>query len=94
HDPIRDEAYRQQVLAGLQSIEHAPDSWGRRTDRLVCNILQKSKPPNAEEAYFLCGEKAAQKLESGKLRVPMFTQDEQRFRWRGKDRPIRQLFHR
>jgi hypothetical protein len=94
HDPIRDEAYRRQVLVGLQSIEHAPDSWGRRTDELVCNILQKSKPPTAEEAYFLCGEKAAQQLESGKLGIPVFTQDEQRFRWKGEDRPIRQLFRR
>jgi hypothetical protein len=89
---IRDEAYRQQVLMGLQSIEHAPDSWGRRTDELVFNILQKSKPPTAKEAYFLYGEKAAQKLESGKLDVPMFTQHEQRFRWKGEVRPIRQLF--
>ncbi len=94
HDPIRDEAYCRQVLVGLQSIQHAPDSWGRRTDELVFSILQRSKPPTAKEAYFLCGEQAAQKLESGKLDVPMFTQDEQRFRWKGQDRPIRQLFHR
>jgi hypothetical protein len=94
HDPIRDEAYRRQVLVGLQSIQHAPDSWGRRTDELVLRILQKSKPPTATEASFLYGEKAAQTLESGKLDVPVFTQDEQRFRWKGSDRPIRQLFHR
>ncbi len=94
HDPARDEEYRQQVLVELQSIEHAPDSWGRRTDELVFNILQKSKPPTAKEAYFLRGDKAAQQLKSGKLDVPVFAQDEQRFRWKGEDRPIRQFFRR
>jgi hypothetical protein len=94
YDPIRDEAYRRQVLVGLQSIEHAPNSWGRRTDELVFNILQESKPPTAEEAYFLCGEKAAQQLESGRLDMPVFTQDEQQFRWKGEDCPIRQFFRR
>lgn len=39
HDPARDEEYRQQVLVRLRTMEHAPDSWGRRTDKLIFNIL-------------------------------------------------------
>jgi hypothetical protein len=56
HDPARDEKYRQQVLVGLQFMEHAPDSWGRRTDELVFNILQRSKLPGQASIFPLRGK--------------------------------------
>jgi hypothetical protein len=93
YNQIRGEAYRRQALEGLQSPEHMADSWGMRTNELVSRIMQKSKPPTGKEAYFLCGEEAAEKVEFGQVDAPIFTQSQQRFQWRGKDRPIQQFFH-
>ncbi|KAK0710358.1 hypothetical protein B0T26DRAFT_436955, partial [Lasiosphaeria miniovina] len=93
-DPIRDEAYRQRVLEEFQSAEDGLDSWGRRTNDLVAQILQKSKPPIRGEAYFLNGEGAFQQAELGRVDIPIFTQSQQPFQWRGKDRPVSQFFNR
>ncbi|KAL8367223.1 hypothetical protein RB599_010286 [Gaeumannomyces hyphopodioides] len=93
HDSIRDEAYRRRVLRDIESTEHEPNSWGSQTDALVSQILFKSRPPTDEEAYFLSGEEASQRAELGSVDVPIFTQGQQRFQWKGKDRPILQLFH-
>ncbi|KAL8366290.1 hypothetical protein RB595_004861 [Gaeumannomyces hyphopodioides] len=92
-DSIRDEAYRRRVLKDMESTEHEPNSWGSQTDELVSQILSKSRPPTGEDAYFLSGEEAAQRAELGSVDVPIFTQGQQRFQWKGKDRPISQLFH-
>lgn len=91
-DSIRDEAYRRRVLRDMESTEHEPNSWGSQTDELVSQILSKSRPPTGEDAYFLSGEEAAQRAELGSVGVPIFTQGQQRFQWKGKDRPISQLF--
>ncbi|KAK0729442.1 hypothetical protein B0H67DRAFT_468221, partial [Lasiosphaeris hirsuta] len=93
-DPIRDEAYRQRMIEEFQSAEDSLDSWGWRTNHLVSQILQKSKPPMCGEAYFLSGEEAFQQAEFGQVNVPIFTQSQQPFQWRGKDRPILQFFNR
>lgn len=93
-NPIPDETYRQQMLKELQSTAHEAESWGGRTDKLIARLVQKSKPPTNTEAYFLCGEGAAQKVEFGQVDAPIFTQGQQRFRWKGKDRPVSQFFYR
>ncbi|KAL8379117.1 hypothetical protein RB599_008781 [Gaeumannomyces hyphopodioides] len=92
-DSIRNEAYRRRVLRDMESTEHKPNSWGSQTDELVSQILSKSRPPTGEDAYFLSGEEAAQRAELGSVDVPIFTQGQQRFQWKGKGRPISQLFH-
>ena len=56
--------------------------------------MQKNKSPTNTEAYFLYGEEAAQKVEFGKVDAPIFTQGQQRFRWKGKDRPVSQFLSR
>ncbi|KAL8367055.1 hypothetical protein RB599_010966 [Gaeumannomyces hyphopodioides] len=93
HDSIRDEAYRRRVLKDMELTEHEPNSWGSQTDALVSQILSKSRPPTGEDTYFLSGEEAAQRAELGSVDVPIFTQGQQRFQWKGKDRPISQLFY-
>ncbi|KAK4456960.1 hypothetical protein QBC42DRAFT_48711 [Cladorrhinum samala] len=93
-DSIRDEAYRKRVLKELQSAEESLDSWGRRTNDLVSQILQNSKPPMRGEAQFISGEEAFQQAEFGQVDAPIFTQNQQPFQWRGKDRPISQFFDR
>ncbi|KAK0749761.1 hypothetical protein B0T18DRAFT_407523 [Schizothecium vesticola] len=93
-DSIRDEAYRQRVLKEFQSAEDSLNSWGRRTNDLVSQVLQKSKPPMRGEAYFLSGEEAFQQAEFGQVDAPIFTESQQPFQWRGKDRPILQFFNR
>ncbi|KAL8299207.1 hypothetical protein RB594_003659 [Gaeumannomyces avenae] len=92
-DSIRDEAYRRQVLRNMESTEYEPNSWGSQTDELVSQILSKSRPPTGEDACFLSGEEAAQRAELGSVDVPIFTRGQQRFQWKGKDRPISQLFY-
>ncbi|KAM7204420.1 hypothetical protein V8F33_001722 [Rhypophila sp. PSN 637] len=94
HDSIRDEAYRRQVLRDMRSTEYERDSWGYQTNELVYEILYKSRPATDAEAYFLSREEASQRAELGPLDSPIFTQGQQRFQWKGKDRPILQLFHR
>ncbi|KAK4206393.1 hypothetical protein QBC37DRAFT_300890 [Rhypophila decipiens] len=93
HDPIRDEAYRRQVLSEFDSTVYEPDSWGNQTNILVSEILSKSTPPTDAEAYFLSGEEASQRVEFGSVESPIFTQGQQRFQWKGNDRPILQFFH-
>lgn len=93
-DSIRDEAYRQQALEEFQSAEDSLESWGRRTNDLVSQVLQKSKPPIRGEAYFFSGEEAFQQAEFGQVDAPIFTQSQQPFQWRGKNRPISQFFNR
>jgi len=74
-------------------VQHERESWGRQTDELLSQILPLSRPPTDKEAYFLGGEEAARQVELGSLDAPVFTQGQQRFRWPGKDRPIKQLFN-
>lgn len=46
------------------------------------------------EAYFLSGEEAFQQAEFGQVDAPIFTQSQQPFQWRGKDRLVSQFFNR
>lgn len=92
-DLFRDEAYRHRVLKELQPAEDGRDSWGRRTNDLVSQLLRKCKPPTHREAYFLSGEEAFQLTEFGQVDAPIFTQSQQPFQWRGTDRPISQYFN-
>ncbi|KAL8364652.1 hypothetical protein RB595_003775 [Gaeumannomyces hyphopodioides] len=92
-DLIRHEAYRRRALEELATTQHKPDSWGRKTDKLVSQILHRIRSPtHGKEAYFLSGEEAARRVELGSLDAPVFTQGQQRFQWPGRDRPIEQLF--
>lgn len=92
-DPLGNELYRHQVLKELTEAALSPSSRGWRTDRIIFIILQNSKRPSSEEAYFLSGDEAAQKVESGIVDAPIFTHGQQHFRWKSPDRPIAQLFH-
>lgn len=92
-DPLGNERYRRQVLKELSETKLSSSSRGWRTDRIVSTILHNSKRPTSGEAYFLAGDGAAKKVESGVLDAPLFTHGQQHFRWNSADRPIAQLFH-
>ena len=95
-----DKEYRWQMLTELKQKRTAPDSHGEATDKLVLRILQTSKLPNTDgaagkmEALFLPGDEAGAKVESGTVDMPIITDQQQHFRWSGRDRPIVELFRR
>jgi hypothetical protein len=100
YDQVVDKTYREQTLSELQTkqLEAVVSSHGKLNDDLVYNILLESRPPVTDESYtteahFWSGDEAAVGVEIQPLRVPAFTQGQQRFRWR-EGRPIKQLFHR
>jgi len=95
-----DEEYRRRVLTELEQKRTAPGSHGEATNKLILRILQSSKLPNTPgaagptEALFLSGDDAGAKVEAGTVGVPIFTDQQQHFRWSGRDRPIIELFRR
>jgi len=100
HDRVGDEAFRKQTLRQLETKlrQAVPGSHGEMRDDLVYNTLLVSTPPvisesSASEAHLWSGDEAAVGVEVHPPGVPVFTQGQQRFRWR-EGRPIRQLFHR
>ncbi|KAJ0100686.1 hypothetical protein J7T55_003305 [Diaporthe amygdali] len=100
HDRVGDEAFRKQVLHQLEikRRQAVPSSQGEMRDDLVYNILLDSTPPvlsgsSTTEAHFWSGDEAAIGFEVHLPGVPVFTQGQQRFRWR-EGHPIRQLFDR
>lgn len=100
HDQVGDEAFRRQTIHQLETRlpQAVPNSHGKMRDDLVYNILLGSKTPlisesSTSEAHLWSGDEAAIGFEVQPPGVPIFTQGQQRFRWR-EGRPIRQLFHR
>jgi hypothetical protein len=110
HDPIRDQAFRDRMLAELEqktartnpsfSSTQRERTHGEGPNALIYDILQKACQPNKDtsneipEVYFLAGDEAASRVESATPDAPIFTQDQQQFRWTGRDRPIVELFRR
>jgi hypothetical protein len=100
YDQAADKAFWEQTLRELETKQGqaVQGSRGKRNDDLVYNILLESTPPVTDEsctieAHFWSGDEAAVGVETQPPEVPVFTQGQQRFRWR-EGRPIRQLFHR
>ena len=67
----------------------SPQTHGEKNDEITRRILQKAKPPEADEALFLNGEEAKSRAEGDwPPDIPIFTTDQQQFQWTGTDRPI------
>ncbi|KAJ4402057.1 hypothetical protein N0V82_010817 [Gnomoniopsis sp. IMI 355080] len=99
-----DERFRQQVLGelayGFTELKESEWSRGETTNRYIHAILSKCQHPNADprkgavDAGFLSGQEAADAIERGTERIPIFTDGQQPFQWKSGDRPIVQLFGR
>ncbi|KAJ4397244.1 hypothetical protein N0V93_001468 [Gnomoniopsis smithogilvyi] len=99
-----DECFRQQVLGelahGFTELKENEWSRGETTNRYIHAILSKCQHPNADprkgavDAGFLSGQEAADAIERGTERIPIFTDGQQPFQWKSGDRPIIQLFSR
>lgn len=99
-----DERFRLQVLGELAHgfTESKENEWsrGETTNRYIHMILSKCQHPNADprkgavDAGFLSGQEAADAIERGTERVPIFTDGQQPFQWKSSNRPIVQLFSR
>jgi hypothetical protein len=86
-----DEDFRNQVLSALQKRPStgSPQTHGEKNDEITRRILQKAKPPEADEALFLNGEEAKSRAEGDwPPDIPIFTTDQQQFQWTGTDRPV------
>ncbi|KAK4463628.1 ATP synthase subunit alpha [Cladorrhinum samala] len=100
-DIIADDAYRRRVMAELRQATPVAGSHGEKTNRLVYELLEKVLPPNTDsgrgriEAYFCTGNEAAHTVESrSPVDAPIFTKDQQPFRWGEGGRPVEQFFRR
>lgn len=99
-----DERFRLQVLGELAHgfTELKEDDWsrGETTNRYIHAILARCEHPNTDlrkgavDAGFLSGQEAADAIERGTERIPIFTEGQQPFQWKGGNRPIVQLFSR
>lgn len=99
-----DDCFRQQVLGelahGFTEMKESEWSRGETTNRYIHAILSKCQHPNADprkgavDAGFLSGQEAADAIERGTERIPIFTDGQQPFQWKSGDRPIVQLFGR
>jgi hypothetical protein len=101
HDLIADDAYRRQVMAELRQNTPVAGSHGEETNQLVYKLLEKVQHPNTDssrggvEALFCTGDEAARIVESrSPVDAPIFTKDQQPFRWGEGGRPIEQFFRR
>lgn len=103
-DVAFDEKFRRQVLGELAHdfTDLKEDDWSRGecTNRYIHEILSRCKPPNTNprngpvDAGFLSGQEAADAVERGTEKFPIFTQGQQQFQWKDDSRPISQLFGR
>ncbi|KAK3290117.1 uncharacterized protein B0H64DRAFT_413821 [Chaetomium fimeti] len=86
-DIIADDAYRRRVMAELRQVTPVAGSHGEETNRLVYELL--------ERAWFCTGDEAAHMVESrSPVDAPIFTKDQQPFRWGEGGRPVEQFFRR
>lgn len=99
-----DERFRLQVMGELAHSFSGlkEDEWsrGETTNRYIHQILSKCRHPNDDprkgpvDAGFLSGQEAADAIERGTERIPIFTEGQQPFQWKSETRPIAQLFSR
>lgn len=99
-----DEQFRLQVMRELAHSfsDLKEDDWsrGETTNRYIHKILSRCQHPNndprkgAVDAGFLSGQEAADAIERGTERIPIFTEGQQPFQWKNGTRPIAQLFGR
>ncbi len=100
-DLIADDAYRRRVMAELRQDTPVAGSHGEKTNLLVYELLEKVQHPNTDsrrgrvEAFFCTGDEAARMVESrSPVDAPIFTKDQQPFRWGEGGRPIEQFLRR
>ncbi|KAK3290207.1 uncharacterized protein B0H64DRAFT_436431 [Chaetomium fimeti] len=100
-DIIADDAYRRRVMAELRQVTPVAGSHGEETNRLVYELLERVQHPNTDscrgrvEAWFCTGDEAAHMVESrSPVDAPIFTKDQQPFRWGEGGRPVEQFFRR
>lgn len=103
-DPGFDERFRLQVLGELARdfTDGKEDEWSRGecTNRYIHKIVSRCKRPNTDprngavDAGFLSGQEAADAVDCGLERIPIFTEGQQQFQWKEGTRPIAQLFSR
>jgi hypothetical protein len=105
HDVKEDALFHQQVIAQLSHKtrqKRAPRTWGQLNNQVMLSLLSRASQPRTlgdeseEEVYFMTGEEARSKLESGAtLHGPIITEGQQQFQWeQRKGRPVEQLFRR
>lgn len=100
-DLIDDDAYRRRVMAELREDTPVAGSHGEETNRLVYELLEKVQYPNTDsrrgrvEALFCTGDEAVRMVESrSPVDAPIFTKDQQPFKWCEGGRPVEQFFRR
>lgn len=103
-DTQHNERFRRRVLAELAQnfTDKKENDWsrGETTNRYIHAILSKCQHPNSDprkgpvDAGFLSGQEAADVIERGSERIPIFTEGQQHFQWTKQGRPIAQLFNR
>lgn len=99
-----DERFRLQVLRelsrGFTDLKENEWSRGETTNRYIHTILSGCQHPNTDprqgavDAGFLSGLEAADAIERGTERIPIFTEGQQPFQWKSENRPVVQLFSR